>query len=629
MKPRVVTLGTLLVLLASAAPAAAAPQTTVVRTIADLDGDNLLEYAPGEDHLVIGAPEGFRPPRQGSILSFLQLSDFQIVDEESPGRVEFLDTTQRGPFPKPFSAAYRPQESLTTQVTEAMVRAARNATSPVTGDRLDLAILTGDNADSQQYNETRWFIDILDGQTEVDPDSGIATPACPGDPDSVYDGVRGGGKAGYYEPDSSGEGTDGDGYSPDRAENAAEGAGDVTLRDFPGLLERAQSPFRATGLGLPWYTAFGNHDALIQGNSPDAYFGPYADAETARPDFQRIATGCEKVMLTPTSTDPENVTVQHVPPDARRCYLAKDDVPLDPLSILTGLPCGTTSWINEHFNTTGTPVGHGFAPAPCEASEPDCAALGRPMSAQVNDDGYYSFAPRDGLRFIALDTVTDECGVIVCSEGSVDDAQFRWLRRQLEVAEARGEYVVTYGHHTLATTRFFSTDPSEYPMHYGNRFLDEEQPNNVSAETLEDLFCHFPNLLLHLTGHEHGNDVRHHDCTGVAPPGYENNNPFYEVVTAAHVDWPQQARMIEFVDNADGTMSAVLTVLDHEGPPNPGGPGAEDTGQGEAGDAVARLAGIARELAYNDYQNGRGSSGSREDRNVIIVLDKPWPYATD
>src|SRR5688500_19215737 len=84
-------------LLAFAAPALASPRDTTIRTIKDRDGDNLLEFAPGEDYLVVGAAEGFRPPRQGSILNFLQLSDFQMVDEESPARVEFLDGSQRVP----------------------------------------------------------------------------------------------------------------------------------------------------------------------------------------------------------------------------------------------------------------------------------------------------------------------------------------------------------------------------------------------------------------------------------------------------------------------------------------------------------------------------------------------------
>jgi hypothetical protein len=101
---------------AMASPAGATPATTEVRTIRDVDGDDRLEYAPGERHVVLDGAEGFRPPPDGSILNFLQLSDFQMVDEESPGRVEFFDTTQRGPF-APFSAAYRPRESLTTQVT--------------------------------------------------------------------------------------------------------------------------------------------------------------------------------------------------------------------------------------------------------------------------------------------------------------------------------------------------------------------------------------------------------------------------------------------------------------------------------------------------------------------------------
>jgi hypothetical protein len=40
---------------------------------------------------------------------------------------------------------------------------------------------------------------------------------------------------------------------------------------------------------------------------------------------------------------------------------------------------------------------------------------------------------------------------------------------------------------------------------------------------------------------------------------------------------------------------------------------------------VLRLASIARELAYNDYQNERTSRGQAGDRNAIIVLDRPWP----
>jgi metallophosphoesterase (TIGR03767 family) len=610
--------------LAFAPGAGAAPRTTTSATIQDRDGDNLLEPAQGEDYTVVGADEDFRPPRD-SILNFLQLSDFQMVDEESPARVEFLDSFQRAPG-SPFSAAYRPQESLTTQIAEAMVRQARNTTSPVTGEQLDLSILTGDNADSQQFNETRWFIDVLDGGTTIDPDSGVPAPGCEATPGSVYDGVRGGGQlTGYYEPDSS-SGEDGDGYSPRREENVAETGRDVTVRDFPRLFERANDPFRAIGLDMPWYSAFGNHDALIQGNSPEAYAGPLGTSgEVSNPQMQAVATGCLKPSRLPSAFEggPEDYLArlardpvgtvgasgpQVVPPDPRRCFLAKDEE----LGGGAPGPCGEGGWIQQHFQTTGTPAGHGFA--------------NRPPQAVANNDGYYAFSPRPGLRFVVLDTITDECGAPVCAEGSVDDTQFQWLRDEIESAEASGEYVMAFSHHTLRTTRFESTDPTERPIHHGQRFDRRgNQPQNPSpAPTLEELFCEHPNVIAHIAGHEHENYVDHHECEQDAPPT-PGPGDFWHVSTASHIDWPQQSRMIELIDNGDGTMTLALTMLDHDGPAQPGGGPAGSDGLGAAGDAVLRLAGIGREISYNDYQGNRGARGAPEDRNVLIVIDRPAP----
>ncbi len=709
-----------------AAPAAAAPTTTVQRTIQDCDGDNLLEHAAGEDHVLFGSPFGdegceeqgggeeLRLGPDDSVINFIQLSDFQMVDEESPARVEFLDGTQRFPGLQPFSAAYRPQESLTTQVTEAMVRQVRNARSPVTSAAPELSILTGDNADSQQYNETRWFIDILDGTTgaenpdpemetpgegpgrdrKIDPDSGIpgADPVVPGrtceaTPGSVYDGVRDDGQAGvpddgYYEPDSSAPPRDdGDGYSPDPARNEAETGRPVTVRDFPELFESANEPFEALGLDMPWYTAFGNHDALVQGNSPQAYIGPLGPSgEFAEPASHGLATGCAKVMqpapaaqaelarltalaeAAPTAAqrdaaigtalefanglleDPGAGTVEIVPPDPRRCYVAKDD---NALALDAGLapgPCRTGSWIKQHFRTSGTPVGHGLAPtraadcakygderADCEQASEGLAqqGLGRPPEAVENHDGYYSFVPKPGLRFVVLDTITDECGSLFCSEGSVDDTQFAWLRQQIAQAEELGQYVLVFSHHTLRTTRFPTADGTEEPQHDGERFDRKGgRPVGVSPEeTLEELYCRNENVLGHIAGHEHENYVERHDCADDDPPpprcvepGVTCPNPhFWQISTAAHIDYPQQARMIELVD-VDGEMSFVLTILDHDGPPDPGAGGGTPS--------VLKLGAIAREIAYNDYQGSRAARGGRQDRNVILPTDRPPPPAT-
>ena len=634
---------TVLLIVLSATPLVAVPRDTTVLTIGDRDGDNHLEFMSGEDHLVLEAPPGFRLRKPRSILNFLQMSDFQIIDEESPARVEFLDGSQRptaGSPSGPFASGYRPHDSLSTQIQEAMVRAARNTTSPITSARLQLTILTGDNADSQQYNETRWFIDILDGKKRIDPNSGIPTALCEATPGSIYDGVRGGGVTGatdngYYEPDSSGANSDGDGYSPDanvnRAETGGSGGRSVVLRDFPGLFEAANHPFLALGIDMPWYSAFGNHDALIQGNSPEAYGGPTGPSgETYNPTFQRIATGCAKPIV-PLGTltaeelaqlvaDPIGFVATHpgaaeiVPPDERRCFLAKEKPIGNPHA-----PCATHGWIEQHFYTTGTPVGHGFAQ--------------RPSEAVANHDGYYAFSPRKGMRFAVLDTITDECSVVVCAEGSVDDEQYDWLDDQMGQAASMGQYVMVFSHHTLRTTRFPSTDPTESPLHYGQRRdpMNQFNPQHPASESLVDLYCRYPNMLAHIAGHEHENYVFHYNCDGnqameVAGPG-----DFWHISTAAHLDWPQQARMIELIDNGNGTISLALTMLDHDGPPEPGGAPASLTARGTAGEQVLKLASIGRELGYNDYQHSHGARGGEPEdgnRNVIIYLDHPWPYPT-
>ena len=56
---------------------------------------------------------------------------------------------------------------------------------------------------------------------------------------------------------------------------------------YPGLMDRAQAPFDAAGLDVPWYVSRGNHDGLIQGNAP---------ASTDL--FRSIAVGCLKVFPT-------------------------------------------------------------------------------------------------------------------------------------------------------------------------------------------------------------------------------------------------------------------------------------------------------------------------------------------
>jgi 3',5'-cyclic AMP phosphodiesterase CpdA len=282
--------------------------------------------------------------------------------------------------------------------------------------------------------------------------------------------------------------------------------------------------------------------------------------------------------------------------------------------------------------STGSPAGHGFAPtdaAICERypdpdacraalSEDDRAAgYGRPARAVLAHDGYYSFSPAPGLRFVVLDTVTDSCGSEFCSEGSVDDVQFRWLEEQIVAAEGMNQRVLAFSHHTLRTTRFPSDDASEQPLHYGQLVdrRDGQPQNQTGGETLEQLYCRHPVVIAHVSGHEHENYVEDHKCAGDDPPT-PGVGRFIHVSTAAHIDWPQQSRMIEVVRNGDATLSLVLTILDHEGPPYPGN-------EPHGAEQPPKLASIARELTYNDYQASRRARGEPEDRNVIVVMDDP------
>ncbi len=221
--------------------AATAGGSTLERALGDPDGDGALDVLPGE--ALRDRTELAPASRPGAVLfTWAQLSDLHVRDEESPGRVPFLDR-----YGSPFGPTFRPQEALSAQVAAAAVRA-------VDAERPQAVFVTGDVADNAEIGELRLAARILDGG-RIDPDSG--GPGYRGvqqasDPDPFY-----------YRPD----------VDPPR---------------HRGLLARAQEPFTSPGLRAPWHGLPGNHDVLLQGELPP----------TARTDA--IATGRRLV----TSLDP-------------------------------------------------------------------------------------------------------------------------------------------------------------------------------------------------------------------------------------------------------------------------------------------------------------------------------------
>jgi len=153
------------------------------------------------DELMPGSPGGSGPDRR-SVFMMLHETDAQIADTESPTRMVGADNRTA------LTAAVRPQELYAIHGLDALIRSANalSAHAPI-----DFALTTGDNADSTQGNEVRWFNAVWDG-IPIHPDSG--------DPDSQVD-------ADCNDP---------------------------------------LAPFEPVGADFPWYAVPGNHDVLVQGN---------------------------------------------------------------------------------------------------------------------------------------------------------------------------------------------------------------------------------------------------------------------------------------------------------------------------------------------------------------------------
>src|SRR5215213_10235597 len=182
---RLLSAAALLGLLALAPASAADPtgQTTLDETVRPGTGSGYVPLVggPGEPYLVRRGGSAKAAPKRArkrrSLAFFAQLTDPQLVDEISPARVDFVD-----PAGGALKSSHRPQETLSAQTFDAIVRNINaNRVSPVRDGkgkraRLRFAITTGDLADNQQLNETRWFRTVLDGGT-VDPFSGRAIGA--------------------------------------------------------------------------------------------------------------------------------------------------------------------------------------------------------------------------------------------------------------------------------------------------------------------------------------------------------------------------------------------------------------------------------------------------------------------
>jgi hypothetical protein len=116
-----------------------------------------------------------------SLAWLAHLSDFQLVDDESPTRLGGLDNPT-------IPSGLRSQEAYLPRAVSAMSRTF--ARIERAGRDFDVGIITGDCADRAQANELAWVIQLMNGEPGLHTDSGADDDPVPGpdnDPKDPFD----------------------------------------------------------------------------------------------------------------------------------------------------------------------------------------------------------------------------------------------------------------------------------------------------------------------------------------------------------------------------------------------------------------------------------------------------------
>ncbi len=232
------------------------------------------------------------------LLRFFDMTDIHISDKETPTQAIYYG------YKGGESSGYSPVMLSTTQVLDAAVQTI-NALHKE--DPFDFGISLGDAANNEQYNEIRWYIDVLDGKT-INPDSGVKDDPVPG-----------------------------------------------PLNDY-------QDVYKAAGLNksIKWYQALGNHDHnWIGTNPPDDYLKANYTGEYIL-NIGNIFTdpnGIRNRGLYMGSIDGRTVNGDLIGVGNVSDFKT-------PPKVLVADPnrhvLSVSEWMGEFFNTTSNPKGHGF-----------------------------------------------------------------------------------------------------------------------------------------------------------------------------------------------------------------------------------------------------------------------------
>ncbi|WP_406727534.1 TIGR03767 family metallophosphoesterase [Streptomyces sp. GD-15H] len=363
-----------------------------------------------------------------------------------------------------------------------------------------------------------------------------------------YEGVQNSGLRQYWQPDTAVRDAD----------------KQLGFPHLDGFLAAAVREVDSPGLHVPWYSTVGNHDTM-----PLGCYASHGD-----PYLTELAVGGRKLMEIPAAeakklqqtirkaTDPRGVQYgEFLKSHARAMRAVTPDEARAPFT--------PAEYLKAHLD----PAYRGFGP------------VGHGYTAANLDEGtqYYSFRVSDDVLGISLDT-TDPGGHYT---GSLGTAQLRWLERTLR--NGKDSRAIIFSHHTSESMTNTHRDPAR---------PDERRHD---GKELVALLGRHRNVVAWVNGHIHRNAITPH--TGSA-------GSFWEISTASHVDFPHLARVIELVDNEDGTLSLFTTLVESAAPSRTDYDDLTQTG----------LAALYRELSYNAPGARTDLGGTPQDRNTELLL---------
>ncbi len=440
------------------------------------------------------------------LLNFFAMTDVHLTDKEAPNQLIYLQQSNPG-FAGQNSSIYSGVMMYTPQVFDAAIQTA-NALHRQ--DPFDFMISLGDVCNTSMYNELRWYIDIIDGKV-ITPSSGAHLGA-----DSI----------------------------------------------------EYQRPFKAAGLdkSIPLYQVLGNHDHHMIGSFPvyeNGFEGSYiSDTVWAVPN--ELLT---PVTISTPAKFPANIDLNNINnPAYTKYYQGVIDGTSSYGAIKYAGTIATapkvvadsnrrslhrTEWIQEFFNTTTSPVGHGFN---LVSSNPN---IGLVLAADRAGFACYSFVPKSSvpLKVIVLDDTQreDDGSVDIHGHGFLDASRWDWLQAELADGQAANQLMIIACHIPICVANV----GTELEWWLGD--WSTPTTNACTITQLVNALQSSTNLLMWISGHRHYNHVK----AFVSPdPVVAPEKGFWQVETSSLRDFPQQFRTFEIFINSDYTISIEAVNVD-------------------------------------------------------------------